>query len=446
MLGLAGPIVAVQVGLQLMGFVDTLMVGRVSADALAGVALGNFFFFNIAIFGMGVLMALDPVVAQAVGADDQIGIRRAVQRGMLFGLGVSLVVGIAFLGSGTALRLLRQPAAVVPLAHDFVRLSIPGLPAFFLFIVLRQSLQAMLVVRPVLVAMVVGNVVNLLANWMLIFGHGGAPPMGVAGSAWSTVIARWAMLLTLLWQAWPVLGPHLRGAWRDALLLGPLWRMARLGTPIGLQWFFEVGTFALATLMAGWLGTVPLAGHEVALSLASLTFMVPLGFSGAAASLVGQEIGRGDMPAARRHAAGAFVLGVSFMVVSALVMRLFPVTIARWFTPDAAVMAMAATLIPIAGVFQVFDGAQAVASGLARGSGDTAVPMLLHLVGFWGIGIPLSAVLAFRTTMGTAGIWWGLTGGLVCAALMQGWRAHWRLRGHVARVVMDHHHPAGTSG
>jgi MATE family multidrug resistance protein len=127
-------------------------------------------------------------------------------------------------------------------------------------------------------------------------------------------------------------------------------------------------------------------------------------------------------------------------------MRLFPMTIARWFTPDAAVIAMAATLIPIAGVFQVFDGAQAVASGLARGSGDTAVPMLLHLIGFWGIGIPLSAVLAFRTPMGTAGIWWGLTGGLVCAALMQGWRAQWRLRGHVARVVMDHHHPTGTSG
>jgi MATE family multidrug resistance protein len=280
--------------------------------------------------------------------------------------------------------------------------------------------------------------VNLFANWALIFGHLGAPPMGVAGSAWSTVIARWAMLCALLVAGWPTLRPHLRGSWRAVAEVGPLWRTLRLGLPIGLQWFFEAGAFALATLMFGWLGTVPLAGHEVALSLASLTFMVPVGFSSAAAALVGQAVGRRDMPSARRHAAGAWVLGVGFMAVSGALMLAFPGAIARWFTQDPAVVAVAASLIPIAGVFQVFDGTQAVAGGLARGTGDTTVPMLLHLCGFWAIGIPLSVVLGFGAHLGGPGIWWGLTSGLIVAALLQSRRVHRRLRLDVARVVVDH--------
>jgi MATE family multidrug resistance protein len=194
----------------------------------------------------------------------------------------------------------------------------------------------------------------------------------------------------------------------------------------------------MATLMFGWLGSVPLAGHEVALSLASLTFMVPVGFSVAAAALVGQAVGRSDMPSARRHAAGAWVLGVGFMAASGILMLLFPTSIARWFTLDVAVVAAAAPLIAIAGVFQVFDGTQAVASGLARGTGDTKVPMLLHLFGFWALGIPLAAVLGFRTRLGGAGIWWGLTLGLVVAALLQAWRVQRRLRRDVARTTVEH--------
>jgi MATE family multidrug resistance protein len=213
--------------------------------------------------------------------------------------------------------------------------------------------------------------------------------------------------------------------------------MIVIGFPIGLQWFFEAGAFALATLMFGWLGTIPLAGHEVALSLASLTFMVPVGFSSAAAALVGHAVGRSDMPAARRHAAGAFVLGVGFMGVSGTLMLTFPWRIAGWFTADPAVAAVAATLIPIAGIFQVFDGTQAVGSGLARGTGDTKVPMLLHLLGFWAIGVPLSAVLGFGLRRGGPGIWWGLTSGLICAALLQAWRVQGRLRRDIGRVIVD---------
>ncbi|MBI5600463.1 MAG: MATE family efflux transporter [Gemmatimonadetes bacterium] len=438
MLAVAAPVVIVQVGLQVMGFVDTLMVGRLSADALAGVALGNFYFFNVAIFGMGTLMALDPVVAQAFGAGDLGGARRGIQRGVLLALLISVLVGAAFAFSGSAFQLLRQPPAVVPMARHYVEISAVGLPAFFLFVVLRQALQAMLVVRPVLVAVVVANLVNVFANWVLIFGNLGAPPMGVAGSAWATVLARWVMGATLLVAGWPTLRPHLTGSWRAATAFGPLWATVRLGAPIGFQWFFEAGAFAMATLMFGWLGTVPLAAHEVALSLASLTFMVPVGFSVAAAALVGQAVGRSDMPSARRHAAGAWVLGVGFMAFSGMLMLAFPSAIARWFTLDAAVVAAAAPLIAIAGVFQVFDGTQAVASGLARGTGDTKVPMFLHLFGFWALGVPLAAVLGFRTPLGGAGIWWGLTLGLIVAAVLQAGRVRRRLRRDIARTVVEH--------
>ncbi len=438
MLGIAGPIVIVQVGLQLMGFTDVLMVGHISANALGGVALGNFYFFNIAIFGMGMLMALDPVVAQAIGADDHAAARRGIQRGVLLALGVSAVVSAACAVSGAAFQLLRQPPEAVPLATAFVRISIVGLPPFFIFIVLRQSLQAMLSVRPVLLAVLAGNAVNLAANWVLIFGHFGAPPMGIAGSAWSTVLARWVMLAILLYTGWPQLRPHLRGSWRAATAIGPLWRTVRLGAPIGFQWFFEAGAFAMATLMFGWLGTIPLAGHEVALSLASLTFMVPVGFSSAAAALVGQAIGRRDMPSARRHAAGAWVLGVGFMACSGVAMLVAPTPIARWFTGDPAVVLVAASLITIAGVFQVFDGTQAVAQGLARGTGDTTLPMVMHLCGFWVVGVPLAAYLGFRTALAGRGIWWGLTTGLIIAALLQAWRVQRRLRLDIDRVVVEH--------
>ncbi|MHB8838792.1 MAG: MATE family efflux transporter [Gemmatimonadaceae bacterium] len=167
MLGIAAPVVAVQVGLQLMGLVDTLMVGRISANALGGVALGNFYFFNVAIFGMGMLMALDPIVAQAIGAGDLVGARRGIQRGVLLALAVSVLAGIVFIASGPAFRLLRQPAEVVPLARRYVDISVVGVPAFFLFVVLRQSLQAMLSVRPVLIAVLIANLVNVAANWVL---------------------------------------------------------------------------------------------------------------------------------------------------------------------------------------------------------------------------------------------------------------------------------------
>ncbi|NIP78286.1 MAG: MATE family efflux transporter, partial [Gemmatimonadetes bacterium] len=209
---LALPIVAVQVGLMFMGVVDTLMVGRVSAAALAAVALGNLYFFFIAIFGMGVLFALDPVISQAVGARDRPAIARGVQRGLLLALAISVLALVPLLLVEPVIVALRQPPDVIPLAAGYVHAATPGILAFFAFVVLRQTLQAMDRVRPIVVAIVAANLVNVVLNWVLVFGHLGFPALGPVGTGWASTLSRWTMLGALAALTSSTLAPFLRPA------------------------------------------------------------------------------------------------------------------------------------------------------------------------------------------------------------------------------------------
>jgi MATE family multidrug resistance protein len=317
-------------------------------------------------------------------------------------------------------------------------IAIVGIVPFYAFGALRQSLQAMHRLAPIVVTMVIANVVNVVLNYAWIFGRLGFPALGVVGAAWATAVSRWLMLVMLVVAAWRSLRPQLAPLRSAAWAWAPLRRMLALGAPIGMQYELEYGVFAVVGVMMGWMGTVQLAGHQVALNLASLTFMVPLGVSTAAAVLVGHAVGRGDAAEARRAAGAALLCGVGFMVASAAVMLTLPGPLARLYTTDAAVAALAASLIPIAGVFQVFDGIQVVSIGILRGVADTRTPMLVNVLGFWLVGLPVSAALGFATTAGPRGLWWGLTAGLVLVALVLLWRARRRLAGDVRRVVIDH--------
>jgi MATE family, multidrug efflux pump len=287
------------------------------------------------------------------------------------------------------------------------------------------------------VAIVLGNVLNIVLNWALIFGHAGAAPMGAFGSAWSTTISRWVMTGGLAAIAWPELRSHFRMLHPDTLAPGPLRRMLALGAPIGAQMQLEFGVFGAIGLFMGRLGTVPVAAHQIALNLASLTFMVPLGISGAAAVLVGQAVGRADAVSARRAARTAVFFGVGFMAFTALAFTLMPVPLARIYSTDVGVVALAAALLPIAGVFQMFDGLQVVCIGALRGVGDTRTPFAMNLLGFWLLGIPVSLYLGFRTTLGPRGLWWGLVVGLVIVSLGLLARLRRRLRRELARVRID---------
>ncbi len=434
---LAAPIVAVQVGLMLMGVVDAAMVGRVSATDLAAVALGNFWWTTISLFGAGIVMAIDPVVSQAVGAGDADGVALGVQRGLVLALGVTVAAALCIVPTAAILRLLGQPADVIPIAASYVRIQIPATLPYFVFLLVRQALQSFHVTRPILVAVIIGNVANVVLNWIFIFGNLGAPPLGAVGASISTAIGRFIMMGTLLAMAWPSIRATLV-PWRaETMRWAPIGRMLRIGLPIGVHQFFEIVAFGGALALIGLLGTVPLAGHEITISLAALTYMVPLGINAAASVLVGRAIGRGDLDGARREASAALAMGVGFMACSAVVLFLLPHALANLFTGDAAVVAVAASLIPIAGIFQVFDGIQGVSSGILRGAGDTHVPMLVNVLAYAVVGLPLGAWLCFARGLGVVGMWWGLVVALVVAAAALGWRVHTHLGRPLSRVAVD---------
>ena len=441
MLRLAVPVVLVQVGMMLMGVVDTVMVGHLAAGdsslGLASVALGHLYFFGIGVFGMGTLMVLDPVVAQAVGARDDVAVARGIQRGILLALVLAVPSVAVLLVAGPVLGLAHQPAEVVPLAAAYTVRLAPGVLPFFIFIVFRQSLQSLRRTRAILVSILVANLANAGLNWLLIFGHGPLPAMGVLGSAWATTVSRWLLASVLVCLAWSDLRPHLRRRLPEVWQLEPLGRMLRLGLPIGFQYVLEFGAFALVALMMGWLGTRQMAGHQVAINLASLTFMVPLGVGDAASVLVGHAVGRADPSGARGMARAALICGTSFMSGTALLFLTAPHFLAGLYTADASVIAVAATLIPLAGVFQVFDGLQVVAGGILRGLGETRVAMLVNLLGYWLLGLPVSYLLGFRSGMGPVGLWWGLVVGLAVVATVLLVRVRIALTRQQRRVVID---------
>jgi MATE family multidrug resistance protein len=434
---LALPVVIAQVGLMMMGVVDTLMVGRVSAAALAAVALGNLYTFTSMVPGMGTLMVLDPVIAQAVGARDAEGVARGLQRGLLLSVALALVTSLVLLPVRPVLVLLHQPPVLIPMASSYVLISIGGVLPFLAFVVLRQSLQAFGEMRVMIAVIVVANGTNAFLNWVFVYGHLGSPAMGAPGSAWATCVSRWLMIALLAGFGWRALHASLVPWRRETFHVAPLLAMLRLGIPIGLQQLLEYGVFAMIGVLMGILGTREMAAHQIALNLASLTFMVPLGVGAAAAVRVGHATGAADAEAARESARAAVLCGVGFMICSATVFLVMPGAIAGLYASDAPVLALAATLIPIAGVFQVFDGLQAVAAGILRGLGDTRIPFFINLAGFWLVGLPISVALGFHTSLRASGLWWGFVAGLMTVSCLSLLRVRNRLRGPIARTHVE---------
>jgi MATE family multidrug resistance protein len=291
--------------------------------------------------------------------------------------------------------------------------------------------------KAIVIAIVAANVVNAVLNWLLIFGHFGFPAMGVEGSAWATTTARWFLAILLLTLVARRVAPYLWPIRPEIWEIAPLGRMLRLGVPIGCQYLLEFGAFALVALMMGWLGTNAMAGHQIAINLASLTFMVPLGTSDAASVLVGQAVGRRDPAGARGMAHSALLCGAGFMSLTAILFLSAPGPLARLYTEQTEIVALAVTLIPLAGVFQVFDGLQAVGGGILRGLGETRVAMLVNLFGYWFLGLPVSYILGFRLGLGPIGLWWGLVLGLGVVASILLVRVRIALARRQDRVVID---------
>jgi MATE family multidrug resistance protein len=318
------------------------------------------------------------------------------------------------------------PAEVLARAQPYLAILTWSLPPLLLYVAFRRYLQAMNVVRPIMYALVAANIVNALANWVLINGHFGAPVMGVRGSAYATLLARifmagWLLIVIVRHEARrPPALSGVEGRLRDTpLRIDParLRRLFWLGFPAAGQMVFEVGVFSAATAIVARVSAEALAAHQIALHFASLTFMIPYGVASAAAVRVGQAIGRCDPRGAASAGWTAIAIVVGFMGSAAVVFFTLPRALIHLFTPDPAVLQLGVSLLFVAAVFQLFDGVQGVITGVLRGLADTRTAMLWNLLGHWLIGLPLGYLMCFRWRLGVVGLWWGLSAGLIICAL-----------------------------
>ena len=408
---IALPVALTQATLMTLWIVDTKMLFGLSVEAQDAAALGRSWIAGISLVGLGLCLGLDPIMSQAWGARDRRRLGSALQQGLLLSLLLSVPVGLAFLFTEEFLLATRQDPALARAAEHYVLVQLPALPAVFAFGVLRQYLNCRGIVAPPLVVGILANFVNALGNWMFIYGHG-VPELGVTGAGLATALTEIFMVAAL--AVWIRARGLQRAAWmgwnKTAWNLRGLLPVLALGLPIAIQLGLELWGFQIATLWAGLLGdqVTPLASHNIALQLASLSFMLPLGISIGAAARVGNLIGAGDPLGARRAAWVALGLGAFVMSLCGVGLVLGREVLPAWYTDDAAVIALAAGILPIAAGFQVFDGLQVVGGGVLRGMGRTKPAAVFNFVAYYLLALPLGWWWCFERGHGLRGLWWGL--------------------------------------
>jgi len=417
---LAGPVVLAEVGWMGMGVVDTIMVGPLGPAAIAAAGTGSSVFTAIAIFGMGLMLGLDAFVSQAHGAGDERECLHWLHQGVWLAVCVAPIVMVLTWLAFTTLDRWGLHPQVRGLVGPYLRVVSAGALPLLLYAASRRYLQGMHIVRPIMIALVTANLVNAAANWVLIYGNLGMPALGVEGSAWATTAARFYMAAFL----YVAIRAHhrSRGRAHPRVSIGidmmRIWRLVALGFPAASQVTLEVGVFAAATALAGRLDPISSGSHQIALNIASLAFMVPLGLASAAAVRVGYAFGAGDRQRAAQAGWTALAAGGVIMTAIGLVLFLFPTWLIRVFTTDPRIIEIGVGLLAIAAAFQLFDGTQVVVTGALRGISDTRMPMIVNVIGHWLFGLPVGYLLCFRFGWGVAGLWIGLSIGLVVTGLV----------------------------
>lgn len=425
-LALSFPIVIGQVSQMLMGITDSVMIGRVGVVPLAASSFASAVFGVFYIMGIGLLLPVAVLVARAHGQQRPAECAAYLRHGMGLGVAAGVVGAGLMLLLSLGLAHFGQPPEVVEEVGPYFRVIALSLVPTLMYQVLRQFSEAMGHPWSAMVVLLLCVGLNAFLNWVLIWGHLGAPALGLEGAGWATLISR-AVAVVALWlwlhhykdlqAAWP-------RRWRAALERVRLREMLALGVPACGQLLFEAGAFSAAALMMGWLGTVPLAAHQIAINCASFTFMVPLGLALATSVRIGRTVGEGRSEALRPIGYGAIGAGVVFMGVAAVNFAVFGVWLARAFTPEGEVIFLAARLLVVAAVFQMFDGAQVIGAAALRGLTDVKVPTVITFIAYWVIALPGGYLLAFRTPLGPLGVWGGLALGLAFAAVLLAWRFH----------------------
>lgn len=427
---LGGPLIASQVAQFLIHMTDTIMLGWYDVTALAAVTLGSTMYFVTFIVGAGFAFAVTPMVAAAAEADDEAQVRRVTRMGLWLSIAYGLLFTLPFMWSEQILLAIGQDAVVAAMAHDYLVIAAWQMVPALMAMTLKSYLAALEYTAIILWATLGTALMNVVVNYALIFGNFGAPEMGIQGAAIASLFVTFATVVILVLYGLRKLPQYklLQNVWKpDGEILR---RVFQLGWPIGLTSLAEGGLFTASAIMMGWIGPIELAAHGIAIQLASLTFMVHLGFSQAATIRAGRALGRGDEINLRRGAKMAIGMSTVFAIATMAVFLLIPEPlIAVFIDPNepekAALLRIGISLLAMAGLFQVVDAVQVLALGLLRGVQDTAVPMVIATISYWVVGLPVSYLLAFTLGMGGVGIWLGLVVGLSVAAVLMMWR-FWR--------------------
>ncbi len=419
-LQLSYPVIIGQLGFIMMGVVDSLMVGTLGSAPLAAAALGNSITLLIFIVGIGVSFAVTPLVAISVGANKYSDCGIYFRQSLLVNLTFGFVLMAVTLICSELLIYLDQPAEVLAPAKSYTRILGLGALPVMLFQTYKQFIEGLSVMKPAMVITILANIINAFTNWTLIFGNLGFPALGLDGAGWATFTSRSFMAISLMlyvmnkkfFKQYDVTF-HFKN-----INLPVIKKILSLGLPSGIQYFFEIGAFSFAVIMIGWLGTEQLAAHQIAINLASISFMVVLGLSIAGGIRVGNAVGEKNVTRVRRAGFTSIFLALCVMAVSGLIFIIFRNYLPALYIDDETVISIASSLLIIAALFQLSDGVQAVGIGILRGLTDVKIPTVITFVAYWIVGLPIGYFLAFELGWDVQGVWIGLLAGLTTSAIL----------------------------
>jgi len=417
---LAFPVMLSQFGQVMVGVVDSMMVGRLGTEPLAAASLGNSIFVLFLTFGIGISMGITPLVAHADGEGNKKQIVDILKHGVLDNSVVGILLFLLLLATSNTFVYLNQPSGVVELAVPYFRIISFSLVPFMVFQAFRQFTEGLGLTRQAMYITITGNVINIILNYILIFGKLGMPAMGLEGAGWATFIARCIMAILMAFFA--LFSQKLK-AYREYYTGGRInytlvRKLMSIGVPIGFQFIFEVGAFTISAVMIGWIGATALAAHQIAISLASITFMMATGIASATTIRVGNQNGRKDYRTLRKVGFTGYFMVIMFMTLNGLLMIIGRNFLPTLYINEVEVITLASGLLVVAALFQVSDGMQVVGLGACRGMTDVKIPTIFTLIAYWVIGLPIGYFLGFQLNMGAKGIWWGLLIGLTVTAIL----------------------------
>uniref|UniRef100_UPI004048B6C9 MATE family efflux transporter n=2 Tax=Roseivirga sp. TaxID=1964215 RepID=UPI004048B6C9 len=418
-LHLAFPVILSQIGHVSVGIVDSIMVGQIGSEALAASSFANSMLMVFLMFGIGISYGITPLVAQADGEGDTTKIARLLRHGIILCGATSLLLFLAGFILSFAFGSFSQPAEVILMGTPYFYVILASLIPLMLFQNFRQFLEGLSITRPTMFISIGANLLNVLFNYLLIYGKFGFPELGLIGAGWGTLISRVFMAIGLLvyigkskrTEAFKV---GLRIFSISAAYFKP---MLKIGVPSGAQFVFEVGAFSVAALMMGQLGVVPLAAHQIAISLVSLSYMMATGIAAASTVRVGNQIGKRDAFNLNRAGNTSFIIALIFMAFCATIFIVFHNFFPTLYVDDPELISLAGSLIVVAGFFQLSDGVQVVGLGALRGMSDVKIPTIITLIAYWVLGIPVSYLFGFIWGFGPQGVWLGLLVGLSASAV-----------------------------